>query len=65
MTYTANDIRRALISEHRFYAHDDSTLQSVDEFTQYIAPMLRDELIAETDTDETYTLDEYMRHWLA
>ena len=65
MTYTANDIRRALISEHAYYAHDDSTLQSVDEFTQYIAPMLRDELIAETDTDEYYTLDEYMSHWLA
>ena len=64
MTYTANDIRLALIAEHAHYAHDDSTLQSVDEFTQYIAPMLRDELIAETDTDEYYTLDEYMRHWL-
>ena len=65
MTYTANDIRLALIAEHAHYAHDDCTLQSVDEFTQYIAPMLRDELIAETDTDDTYTLDDYMRHWLA
>ena len=64
MTYTANDIRLALIAEHAHYAHDDDTLQSVDEFTQSIAPVLRAELIAETGTDETYTLDEYMRHWL-
>ena len=64
MTYTATDIRLALIAEHAHYAHDDDTLQSVDEFTQSIAPMLRAELIAETGTDETYTLDEYIRHWL-
>ena len=64
MTYTANDIRLALIAEHAYYAHDDDTLQSVDEFTQSIAPMLRAERIAETGTDETYTLDDYMSHWL-
>jgi hypothetical protein len=64
MTHTTNDIRRALIAEHAYYAHDDDTLQSVDEFTQSIAPMLRAELIAETCTDDTFTLDEFIAHWL-
>ena len=64
MTYTTNDIRLALIAEHAHYAHDDCTLQSVDEFTHDVCNMSRAELIAETDTDDTYTLDEYMSHWL-
>ena len=64
MTYTANDIRQALINEHSYLAHEDYTLQSVDEFTQYVAPMSYDELVETTGVDDTYTLDNFMSAWL-
>ena len=64
MTYTANQLRLALIAEHAFFAHDDDSLPSVDAYKQHIAPMLLDELIAETGTDDAADLDLFMQDWL-
>ena len=64
MTYTANQLRSALIAEHEFFAHDDASLMHPDDYKMHIAPMLLDELIAETDTDDAYDLDLYMQDWL-
>ena len=65
MTYTPHQLRSALNAEHGFFYHDDASLMHPDDYRMHIAPMLLDELIAETDTDDTcYTLDEYMADWL-
>ena len=64
MTYTANQLRSALIAEHQFALHDDCTLPSVSEYTEHIMPMSLAELIHETCTDSGYTLDEFMSDWL-
>jgi hypothetical protein len=60
MTYTATQLRAALIAEHVHYEHDDDELMSVDEFTAYINTLSIEQLIDETCCDETYTLDEFM-----
>ena len=65
MTYTPHQLRSALNAEHAHFAHDDASLMHPDDYRMHIAPMLLDELIAETDTDDTcYTLDDYMSDWL-
>ena len=64
MTYTPHQLRSALIAEHEFFAHDDASLMHPDDYKMHIAPMLLDELIAETDTDDAYDLDLYMQDWL-
>ena len=64
MTYTANQLRLALIAEHAFFAHDDDSLLSADDYKQHIAPMLYDELLAQTDTEDADDLDFFMSCWL-
>ena len=64
MTYTANQLRSALIAEHAFFYHDDNSLQHPDDYKMHIAPMLYDELLAETDTEDTDDLDFFMSCWL-
>ena len=64
MTYTPHQLRSALIAEHEFFAHDDASIMRPDEYKQHIAPMLLDELVAETDTDDADDLDFYMSCWL-
>ena len=64
MTYTPHQLRSALIAEHAWFAHDDDSLPSVDDYKQHIAPMLLDELIAETGTDDAADLDLFMQDWL-
>ena len=64
MTYTPHQLRSALIAEHEFFHHDDDSLMHPDDYRMHIAPMLLDELIAETGTDDTYDLDLYMSDWL-
>ncbi len=64
MTYTPHQLRSALIAEHEFFYHQDDSLPHPDEYKQHIAPMLLDELVAETDTDDADNLDFYMSCWL-
>ena len=63
MTYTANDIRHALINEHTYLAHEDYTLQSVDSFKHEVNNMSYDELVETTGVDDTYTLETFMMAW--
>ena len=64
MTYTPHQLRSALIAEHEFFYHDDNSLQHPDDFRMLIAPMLLDELIATTDTEDADDLDFFMSCWL-
>ena len=64
MTYTANQLRTALIAEHEFFYHDDNTLPHPDDYKMHIAPMLYDELLAEVAADDIADLDFYMSCWL-
>jgi hypothetical protein len=64
MTYTPHQLRSALYEEHKFFAHDDDSLMHPDDYLQHIAPMLLDELIAETGCDDTYDLQLFMQDWL-
>ena len=60
MTYTATQLRSALLAEHEHFSHDDDELMPVDEFTAYLNSLSVEQLIDETCCDETYTLDEFM-----
>ena len=64
MTYTANQLRLALLAEHAFFYHDDNTLQHPDDYKQHIAPMLYDELLEEVDAEDADDLDFFMSCWL-
>tara|TARA_R100000005_G_scaffold95061_1_gene75137 strand:+ start:241 stop:441 length:201 start_codon:yes stop_codon:yes gene_type:complete len=57
----------ALYHEYQFLCHDDfdaDTDATPDEYLASLQRMTDDELITESCTDDTYTLDEYMRTWL-
>ena len=57
----------ALYHEYQFLCHDDfdpDTDATPDEYLASLQLMSDDELITESCTDDTYTLDEYLRHWL-
>lgn len=62
MTYTANQLRVALLNEHQHFAHDDfnSDVMNAAQYRAFLAPLLLDELITETGCDDTFTLDEFM-----
>jgi len=64
MTYTADQLRSALYQEHVFFAHDDDSLMHPDDYMQQLATMSHAELVAETDTDDTYGLQLFMQDWL-
>lgn len=63
MTYTASQLRSALIAEHEWYSHDDSELMPVEEFTAYLNTLNVEQLIDATDCDAEYTLDEFMSNY--
>ena len=57
----------ALYHEYQFLCHDDfdpDTDPTPDEYLASLQLMSDDELITESSTDSTYTLDEYITHWL-
>ena len=67
MTYTRQQLINALNYEHILLIHDDFDADcdmTADEHLAYVSTLSDAELIAETDTDDTYTLDEYMSDWL-
>ena len=64
MTYTDDQLRSALYQEHVFFAHDDDSLMHPDDYMQQLAAMSHSDLVAETDTDDTYPLSLYMQDWL-
>ena len=67
MTHTRDQLITALHHEYEFLCHDDfdpDVDPTPDEYLASLQRMSDDELIAESSTDATYTLDEYMRNWL-
>lgn len=63
MNYSKEQLIEALYNEYDFLCHDDFDPEvdlSPAEYLDEIREMTYDELIAETQTDETFTLDEFM-----
>ena len=63
MNYTKQQLVDALCAEWDWLCHDDFDPEvdlSPAEYLDEIREMTYDELIAETQTDETFTLDEFM-----
>jgi len=67
--YTRQQLIDALQHEYEYLCHDDfdpDVDMSSDEHLAYLNSLSVEQLIDETDTDDTYTLDEYMYNhcWL-
>jgi len=63
MNYTKEQLIEALYNEYDFLCHDDFDPEvdlSPAEYLDEIREMTYDELVTETQTDETFTLDEFM-----
>ncbi len=57
----------ALYHEYQFLCHDDfdpDVDPTPDEYLAMLQRLSDDELIDESSTDDTYTLDDYITHWL-
>ena len=67
MEYTRADLINALCAEYDYLCHDDFNAETdltLDEYRQELEMMEHSELVEETFTDATYTLDEYMDRWM-
>ena len=63
MTYTRDQLITALAAEYDYLCHDDfdpDVDMSPDEHLAYLNSLSLEQLIDDTDCDETYTLDEFM-----
>lgn len=65
MGYQKAQIIDALINEWIYLCHDDPQDDDMtpEEYREELINMSYDELVAETSTDEHYTLDEFMDHY--
>lgn len=67
MTYTNQQLIDALVAEWEFLIHDDfdpALDPTPEEYREIISDLTYDELVEETQTDDTFTLDEFMRAWV-
>ena len=66
MTYTKEQLIEALYNEYLFLIHDDfdpdEDLTS-EEYLVMLGKMEYDELVEETQTDEEFTLDEFVESY--
>ena len=56
----------ALYNEYVFLCHDDFDPDkdtTPEEYLERLKEMTYDELVEETQTDDTFTMDEYLRAW--
>ena len=56
----------ALYNEYLFLCHDDFDPDedtTPEEYLEMLKEMTYDELVEETQTDDTFTMDEYLRAW--
>jgi hypothetical protein len=60
MTHSRAQLIDALLSEHVQLAHDDASLLHPDDYLDHLQSLTLDQLIAETDTDDEFTLDDFM-----
>ena len=64
MTVSKEQLIDALYNEYLFLCHDDFDPDedpTPEEYLEMLKEMSYDELIEETQTDEEFTLDEYMK----
>ena len=62
-TYTRAQLIDALCHEYDYLCHDDfdpDNDMSPSEYREYLDSLSYDQLIADTDTDDGYTLDEFI-----
>ena len=63
ITYTRAQLIDALCHEYGYLCHDDydpDNDMSAIEYRDYLDSLSYDQLIADTDTDDGYTLDEFI-----
>mgnify|MGYP003325426258 FL=1 len=64
MKYSKQELIDALQAEYDFLCHDDFDPEedlSLEEHKDMLKNMSYDELVAETSTDDIFTLDDFMR----
>ena len=64
MKYSKQELNDALQAEYDFLCHDDFDPEedlSLEEHKDMLKNMSYDELVAETSTDDIFTLDDFMR----
>ena len=62
-TYTRKQLIDALCHEYDYLCHDDydpDNDMSSSEYRDYLDSLSYDQLVADTDTDDGYTLDEFI-----
>ena len=62
-TYTRAQLIDALCVEYDYLCHDDydpDNDMSSSEYRDYLGSLSYDQLVADTDTDDGYTLDEFI-----
>lgn len=60
------ELIEALYNEYVFLCHDDFDPDedaTPEEYLEMLKEMTYDELVEETQTDDTFTMDEYLRAW--
>ena len=62
MTYTRDQLITALVAEHQQLTHDDYDTNTMNDaqYRSFLQSLSVEQLIDETECDETLTLDEYM-----
>jgi len=64
MTYTNEQLITALVKEYEWLCHDDFDPEedpTPEQYLDSIKDLSYDELVEETQTDDIFTLDEFMR----
>ena len=67
MTYTRSQLITALTAEYAYLCHDDfdpDVDMSPAEHLSYLQSLSLNDLIADTDTDDEFTLDDFMTRYL-
>lgn len=64
MTYTRDQLITALVAEYEFLCHEDYDPEPTAEHLSYLQSLSLDELIADTATDDEFTLDDFMSRYL-
>jgi len=66
MTISKEQLIDALYNEYLFLCHDDFDPDedpTPEEYLEMLKEMSYDELVEETQTDDIFTIDEFMRAW--
>jgi len=66
VTYTNEELIAALVKEYEWLCHDDfdpDNAPTPEEYLDSIKDLSYDELVEETQTDDFFTLDIFMKAW--